>query len=45
MDKNYFVKQLIAFAEKYDVNVSEESIGEIVNLASFRVVKKCLLHR
>ncbi len=40
MDKDYFVKQLMAFAEKYDVNVCEELIGEIVSLASFRVVKK-----
>lgn len=40
MDKDYFVKQLMAFAGKYDVNVSEELIGEIVSLASFRVVKK-----
>ena len=40
MDKDYFVKQLMAFAEKYDVNVCEELISEIVSLASFRVVKK-----
>lgn len=40
MDKDYFVKQLMAFAEKYSISVGEELIGEIVNLASFRVVKK-----
>ena len=40
MDKDYFVKQLMAFAGSYDVNISEELVGEIVNLASFRVVKK-----
>ena len=39
MDKDYFVKQLIAFAEKYSINVSEELVGEIVSLATFRVVK------
>ncbi len=40
MDKEYFVKQLMVFAEKYNINVSEELVGEIVSLASFRVVKK-----
>ena len=40
MDKDFFVKQLMTFAEKYDAQVSEEIVGEIVNLASFRVVKK-----
>ncbi len=40
MDKDYFVKQLMIFAEKYDVDISEELVGEIVSLASFRVVKK-----
>ena len=40
MDKDYFVKQLQIFAEKYGVEVSEELVGEIVSLASFRVVKK-----
>ena len=40
MNKDYFVKQLMIFAEKYGVHVSEELVGEIVNLASFRVVKK-----
>jgi len=40
MNKDYFVKQLMIFAEKYGVVVSEELVGEIVNLASFRVVKK-----
>ena len=40
MDKEYFVKQLMVFAEKYNIDVSEELVGEIVSLASFRVVKK-----
>ena len=40
MDKDYFVKQLLIFAEKYEVDVSKELLGEIVSLASFRVVKK-----
>jgi CRP-like cAMP-binding protein len=40
MDKDYFVKQLMIFAEKYGVTISEEIVGEIVNAASFRVVKK-----
>ena len=40
MDKEYFVKQLMVFAEKYKIDVSEELVGEIVSLASFRVVKK-----
>ncbi len=40
MNKDYFVKQLMVFALKYGVHVSEELVGEIVNLASFRVVKK-----
>ncbi len=40
MDKDYFVKQLMILAEKYGVAVSEEIVGEIVSVASFRVVKK-----
>ena len=40
MNKEYFVKQLMKFAEKYGVDIDEELVGEIVNLASFRVVKK-----
>jgi len=40
MDKDYFVKQLLIFAEKYEVDVSEELLGEIVSHTSFRVVKK-----
>ena len=40
MDKEYFVKQLMVFAEKFNIDVSEELVGEIVSLASFRVVKK-----
>ena len=40
MDKEYFVKQLMVFTEKYNIDVSEELVGEIVSLASFRVVKK-----
>jgi len=40
MDKEYFVKQLMVFAEKYGLDVSEEAVGEIVSSASFRVVKK-----
>jgi CRP-like cAMP-binding protein len=40
MDKEYFVKQVMVFAEKYNIDVSEELVGEIVSLASFRVVKK-----
>lgn len=40
MDKDYFVKQLLIFADKYEVDVSKELLGEIVSLASFRVVKK-----
>ncbi len=40
MDKEYFVKQLMVFAEKYNIDASEELVGEIVSLASFRVVKK-----
>ena len=40
MDKDYFVKQLMIFADKYGVDVSEELVGEIVSNASFRVVKK-----
>ena len=40
MDKDYFVKQLLVFAEKYGATISEEIVGEIVSAASFRVVKK-----
>ena len=40
MNKDYFVKQLMAFAKEYKIEVSEELIGDIVSLASFRVVKK-----
>ena len=40
MNKDYFVKQLMVFAEKYNVNISEELIGDLVNIASFRVIKK-----
>ena len=40
MNKDYFVKQLMTFAEEYKIEVSEELVGEIVSLASFRVVKK-----
>ena len=40
MDKDYFVKQLMLFADKYDIDVDEELVGEIVNVAGFRVVKK-----
>ena len=40
MDKDYFVKQLMIFAEEYKIDVSEELVGDIVSLASFRVVKK-----
>ena len=40
MDKEYFVKQMMFFAKKYNIDVSEELVGEIVSLASFRVVKK-----
>lgn len=40
MGKDYFVKQLMIFAEKYGVTISEEIVGEIVSAASFRVVKK-----
>ena len=40
MNKDYFVKQLMTFAEKYKIEVSEELVGDIVSLASFRVVKK-----
>ena len=40
MNKDYFVKQLMTFAEEYKIEVSEELVGDIVSLASFRVVKK-----
>ncbi|MCR5249948.1 MAG: Crp/Fnr family transcriptional regulator [Lachnospiraceae bacterium] len=40
MDKEYFVKQLLVFAEKYNIDANEELVGEIVSLASFRVVRK-----
>ena len=40
MNKDYFVKQLMTFAEKYKIEVSEELVGDIVSIASFRVVKK-----
>ena len=40
MDKDFFVKQLMTFAEKYDIDISEELVSEIVSLANFRVVKK-----
>ena len=40
MDKDYFVKQLMIFAKKYDVTIREEIVGEIVSAASFRIVKK-----
>ena len=40
MNKDYFVKQLMVFAEKYNVNINEELIGDLVNIASFRVIKK-----
>ena len=40
MDKDYFVKQLMIIAGKYSVDIDEDLVGEIVNLASFRVVKK-----
>ena len=28
MDKDYFVKQLLVFAEKYGIDISEEIVGE-----------------
>ncbi len=40
MDKEYFVKHLMKFAEKYNLEISEEIVGEIVSIAGFRVVKK-----
>ena len=40
MNKDYFVKQLMTFAGEYKIEVSEELVGDIVSLASFRVVKK-----
>lgn len=40
MNKDYFVKQLMTFAEEYKIEVSKELVGDIVSLASFRVVKK-----
>ena len=40
MDKDYFVKQLMIFAEKHGVAVSVEIVREIVSIASFRMVKK-----
>lgn len=36
MNKDYFVKQLMTFAEEYKIEVSEELVGDIVSLASFR---------
>ena len=29
MDKDYFVKQLMIFAEEYKIDVSEELVGDI----------------
>ena len=40
MNKDYFVKQLMTFAEESKIEVSIELVGDIVSLASFRVVKK-----
>ena len=40
MDKRYFVDQLRAFAEMYNISAGEEILGEIVNRASFRVIPK-----
>ena len=40
MDKNYLVGQLKTFAESYEINVSDELLGDIVSKATFRVVPK-----
>lgn len=40
MDKKFFVDQLKAFAEKYNISIEEEILGEIVNKASFRIIPK-----
>ena len=50
MDKDYFVKQLMAFAEKYDVNVNEELVCETAAIrkiikenVAFKEIWICLL--
>ncbi len=43
MDKNYLVEQLRVFAHSYDIEVSDELLGMIVNKASFRVISKGVL--
>ena len=40
MDKNYFIEQLKSYAERFNINVDEELLGDIVSKATFRVISK-----
>lgn len=40
MDKKYLTDQLKVFADKYDIDADDEMLEEIIDISSFRVVKK-----
>ena len=40
MDKKYLTGRLKAFADKYNVCIDEETLGELVALSTFRVLPK-----
>lgn len=40
VDRKYITDELKTFADKYNVGIDEQTLGEIVDLSSFRVVPK-----